>query len=398
MTQLTKDCFYKICLDLKISNNIWIGLSGGLDSTVLLYLSHLAFNNNINYNINAVYINHNVNNNALSWQKYCQAICKKLNINFQAISINPNIINNKKLGLEATLRTLRINVWKKLLTPKDTLLLAHHLNDQAETMFLRLLRGSGLTGLGSIREISFLSDIKIIRPLLNFTREELENFAKKHNLSYIIDDSNYDKNFSRNFLRHEILPKLAVKWPKYLNNINRTIKHLQLSDQFIKNQANNALLSCYKNLNINNILVINNLLKHEYFLQTEIVRCFITNQGFNPPDELKLKKIYTEIIAAKPDRQPQLNFGEYVIYRYRDCLYLYSADYLKNQEINIKNFSFKTTLDDLDIYFGNCIDYIGLGKAKKIFQKLGIPPWQRKDYPLVFQQGKLIAIIGLWVK
>ncbi len=94
----------------------------------------------------------------------------------------------------------------------------------------------------------------------------------------------------------------------------------------------------------------------------------------------------------------RLNFGEYVIYRYRDCLYLYSADYLKNQEINIKNFSFKTTLDDLDIYFGNCIDYIGLGKAKKIFQKLGIPPWQRKDYPLVFQQGKLIAIIGLWVK
>ena len=397
-SSLNKEYFYKICVELGLSNNIWVGFSGGLDSSVLLYLSYLAFANNINYKVYAVYINHGVNNNADYWQQHCQTICKKLNIEFKAIKININPEQIKEFGLEAALRIGRMKIWHQLLAPQDTLLLAHHLNDQAETVFLRLLRGTGLTGLGAIHPVNYFDKIKVIRPLLHFTRQELEYFAKQHDLSYITDDSNYDQKFTRNFLRQEVFPKLITAWPKCINNIGRTVKHLQRADLFIKHQASIALLQCYKNLKFKNILIISTLLKYDPFLQTEILRMFIILQGFNPPDEAKLNKIYTEIIAAKIDRQPKLNLRQYVIYRYRDQLYAYSTEYLNNNDLNRKKLSFKTILDDLEIYFGDSINMVGLNKAKKIFQKLGVPPWQRKDYPLVFQQGKLIAILGLWVK
>ena len=395
---LDQEYFYKTCLKLGINNNIWIGFSGGLDSTVLLYLSYLAFANNQNYKVHAVYINHGISIYADNWEQHCQKICENLNIKFKSVKITVDPKQIKECGLEAALRNSRRAIWEKLLTFQDTLLLAHHLNDQAETVFLRLLRGTGLTGLGAIHQVHWLGGIKVIRPLLNFTRKELEYFAKQHRLSYVTDDSNYDRKFTRNFLRHEIFPKLILKWPKYINNIGRMVKHLQQADLFIKNQALQALLQCYKNFNIDNILIISKLLQYDPFLQTEILRLFITRQGFIPPDEAKLHKIYTEVIAAKIDRQPKLNLRQYVIYRYRDQLYLYSAEYLKNNDLNRRKLSFKTILDDLEIYFGDSINIVGITKAKKIFQKLGIPPWQRKDYPLVFQQEKLIAILGLWVK
>lgn len=400
--QLNENNFYKIYLNLikQITNNnirtIWIGFSGGLDSSVLLYLSNLIFNNN--YNLNALHINHNVNKNAKIWQQHCYNICKQLNINFYCAEVQADPKQTKELGLEAALRIARQKIWQKFIKTNEYLLLAHHLNDQAETLFLRLLRGAGLTGISAIHPIAKLGDINIIRPLLYFTKQELANFAQQHNINYIIDPSNNNINFTRNFLRHKIMPIIQHKWPEYLNNINRTIGHLQKSDQFIKMQANIALLQCYKNSKVNNILLIDQLLKFDSFLQTEILRLFITKQKFHAPDTEKLNKIYTEIIAAKKDRQPQLNLKQYVIYRYRNQLYVYSTEFIKNQQLNRKYFGFKTKLEDLDIYFGDYIQDIGMQQAKKIFQKKGIPPWQRKDYPLVFQQGKLIAIIGLWVK
>lgn len=401
--KLTKENFYSIysSLNLKSTNNkiqnIWVGFSGGLDSSVLLYLSYLVFNNK-KYKLHALHINHNIHNNADSWQQHCYNVCNKLNIQFHTIQItvNPNLI--KDFGLESALRSCRQTSWTQLLEPQDHLLLAHHLNDQAETLFLRLLRGTGLTGISAIYPISILDQIVIIRPLLHFTRDQLEDFAKNNNINYVNDPSNYNQKFARNFLRHNIMPKLTNKWPKYINNIGRTIEHLQKAEQFIKNQATVALSQCYKDPNVKNILIISKLLQFDDFLQTEILRLFITKQGLNAPDTTKLHKIYKEIIAAKIDRQPQLNLRQYVIYRYRDQLYTYSAEYLKNHQLKRQLFSFKTILDDLEIYFGDCIQEISSNKAKKIFQNKGIPPWQRKDYPLVFQQRKLIAIIGLWVK
>ena len=413
---LSVENFYTTCLSLGLgtdlhiqdntnnkSQNIWLGFSGGLDSRVLLELACLVFSNNSNYKLCAVHINHSINKNADLWQEHCYQTCKNLNIEFKSIKIivDPSQIS-KHGSLEAALRYCRIEVWQKLLSQDDILLLAHHSNDQVETVFLRLLRGSGLKGLAAMRSVAMLNKIKIIRPLLNYSRQEIEHFAKEHNLFYVEDDSNFDQQFARNFLRYSILPKLDNNWPKFISNINRTVKHLQQADLYISVQAKNALNNCYAyknyfinnnfNNNAKNILSISKLLQYDNFLQTEILREFIITQGFYPPDEDKLNKIYTEVIGAKIDRQPKLNLRQYIICRYRDNLYVYPANF------EPKKASFKNKIGDLAIYVGDSIGNIGFGKAKKIFQKFGIPPWQRYDYPLVFRHKELVAILGLWYK
>lgn len=407
---LTVENFHTVCSDLGLdiannkTHNIWIGFSGGVDSRVLLELTRLAFSNN--YKLIAIHINHGINNNADLWQEHCSNTCKTLNIEFRAIKI---IIDPSKLvkknNLEATLRLSRLEVWKNLVlaNDNDVVLLAHHMNDQIETLFLRLLRGSGLKGLAAIKSQTNVNTIKIIRPLLNISKTQIEDFAKQHNLLYIQDDSNYDQKFTRNFLRHTVFPQLNNKWPKFINNINRTIKHLQQADLFITKIVQAALVQCYIHASYNdyanfknygkNILSISKLLTYDNFLQTEILRQFIINQGFYPPDESGLQKIYTEIIAAGVDRQPKLNLRQYIIRRYRDKLYIYAASCVAK-----KNPSFRNVIGDLAIYVGDSINKISIAKAKKIFQKFGIPPWQRYDYPLVFCHNKLIAILGLWCK
>lgn len=401
---LTLESFYATCLSLglaknhNIIQNIWIGFSGGLDSRVLIELAYLAFANDATYKLRAVHINHSFNKNADLWQDQCYQTCKQLNIEFQAIKIQ---INSNYTSLEAAFRNARIAVWQKLLSRDDVLLLAHHANDQAETVFLRLLRGSGLKGLAAMREIAKIKNIKIIRPLLHNSRQEIENFAKKHSLSYVQDDSNFNQKIARNFLRHSVLPMLNNNWPKFINNINRTVKHLHQADLYISNQAKKALINCYaynnyyynsQNILNINILSITKLLQYDNFLQTEILREFIINQGFYPPEDNQLNKIYTEVIAAKIDRQPKLNLRQYIICRYRDHLYIYPTNFER------KKASFKNIIGDLAIYVGDSIEAIGFGKAKKIFQKFGIPPWQRYDYQLVFWRKELVAILGLWCK
>lgn len=408
---LTVQNFFTTCVSLGLnplsnkSLNIWLGFSGGLDSRVLLELTKLAFKDYNNYKLIAVHINHSVNKNADIWQEHCYQTCKKLAIEFRAIKIIPDAEKINALGsLEAALRLSRIEVWQNLVLENDILLLAHHLNDQVETVFLRLLRGSGLAGLAAIRPATIINKVKIIRPLLVNSREQIEYFAKQNNLAYIQDDSNLDQNFSRNFVRHTILPQLSIKWPNLIVNINRAVKHLQQADFFIIKQAQVALANCYvyenyinedlyNNHFCKNILSISRLLQYDKFLQTEILRKFITNQGFYPPDQDKLLKIYFEVINAKIDRQPILNLHQYIICRYRDKLYSYPASYLKRRKP-----SFKNIIGDLAIYVGDSISNVSLKKAKKIFQKFGIPPWMRYDYPLVFRGKNLIAIIGLWCK
>ena len=423
---LTKESFYEACLNLGLNHNltstlnpnlnnqnninnkiqnIWVGFSGGLDSRVLLELSYLTFSNNTNYKLRAVHINHSVNKNADLWQEHCYTVCKNLNIEFQANKITVSNDQISKFGsLEAALRFCRMDAWQTLLSSGDILLLAHHLNDQAETVFLRLLRGTGLKGLAAIRPATMFGKIQLMRPLLNNSRQDIEDFAQKHKLVYVQDDSNLDPKFTRNFLRLAVFPKFINNWPKFINNIGRTVKHLQQTDLFIVKQARAALLNCYAYDNYNvkylqknninkNILLISKLLQYDSFLQTEILREWIVNHGFYPPDENKLNKIYTEVISAGIDRQPKLNLRQYIICRYRDKLYVYPANYFKQ-----KKPSFKNIIGDLEIYVGDSISVVGIVQAKKIFQKFGIPPWHRHDYQLVFWRKELIAIIGLWFK
>ena len=384
---------------------IWIGFSGGVDSRVLLELIWLVFNNNPNYLLNVVHINHGINKQADSWELACQVVCQQLNINFQAVKLDADYdsCNRLQSNLEAELRAARMSVWQRLVSINDVLLLAHNLNDQAETLLLRLCRGAGVTGLAAIKPITNIGNIKIIRPLLGYTREQIQAFARLHQLQYIQDDSNFNTKFARNFVRHNILPVLAEFWPAAVVNISRAANHLQQAASYIERQAQEYLASCcgyqnycnsqYNSRHNQKFLLIDKLLKHDYILQVQILRQFIMSKNFYPPSEAQLNRIYQEIIGAKMDRQPQLQIGDYIVTRYRNRLYVYAEQYWIN---NSGNLGWANKLGGLTVYFGRAANMVGLRQAKKIFQQLGIPAWQRYDYPLIFNDGKLVTILGLW--
>ncbi len=398
-------CLSQFGINLEENSNkqhIWIAYSGGVDSRVLLELASLAFRDKLNYKLIAIHINHGINDKADFWEQHCYETCKSLSIELHVEKLKINDAEVKQFGLEAALREHRLAIWPKLLCKEDVLFLAHHLNDQIETVFLRLLRGTGVQGLAGIKMANILNNVKCVRPLLHNTREEILNFANQNKLNYIEDDSNLDLKFSRNFLRHAILPKFYQYWPKFLYNINRALDHLQQTDLYINNQVEQALLNCYaynvcynKN-HINkyhNILSISKLLTQNKFLQPQILRKFIVNQGLKPPAKAQIDRIFLEIINARIDAQPKLKCGKYFILKYRDKLYVYLATDFLQQKNDIKN-----KIGNLMFVSGKYLNAISSDKAKKIFQKHAIPPWDRRSYSLVFLDNKLITIVGLWSK
>ena len=128
-------------------------------------------------------------------------------------------------------------------------------------------------------------------------------------------------------------------------------------------------------------------------MQSQILRKFIINQGLNSPSKAQIDRIYREIINTRIDAQPKLKCGKYFILKYRDELYVYLATDFLQEKNDIKN-----KIGNLMFVSGKYLNAIGSRKAKKIFQKYAIPPWDRRSYSLVFLDNKLITIIGLWSK
>jgi len=199
-----------------------IGLSGGLDSVVLLHgLCQLV----PHHRLRAIHINHHLSQSADLWQQHCAGLCETLAVEFVATSVDvKGVLKASGAGVEATARTLRYQSFADNLHKDELLLLAHHLDDQIETLLLRLMRGAGVRGLSSIPASRDVGEGKLLRPLLGVTREQLLNYATSNDLKWVEDDSNSDTRFDRNFCRHEILPALATRWPNYRESMSKSLQ------------------------------------------------------------------------------------------------------------------------------------------------------------------------------
>ncbi|MCE3269595.1 MAG: tilS, partial [Burkholderiales bacterium] len=193
---------------LLASQNICIGLSGGIDSIVLLHiLKHIT----PQINLSAVHINHNISANAKMWSKFCQEFCYSLNIPLHVENVNFN-----RHGGESLENLARIARYKVLLqAPADIIALAHHQDDQVETTLSQLLRGSDLHNIAGMHMVSNKQDKILWRPLLDISKAQIEEYAVLFGLKYINDESNLDTRFLRNFIRHDVLP-LLTSWDKHV--------------------------------------------------------------------------------------------------------------------------------------------------------------------------------------
>lgn len=295
--------------------NVVLGLSGGLDSMLLLQLLVRWQAAAPNRQLQAVHVHHGLSPNAGAWAEFCQQQCDKLSVTLQVQHIRLATSGN----IEAQARTLRYQVLTEQLaaTSHSALLTAHHADDQLETLLLALKRGSGPAGLAGIAGAKPVSDGWILRPLLNFTREQLLAAATTLQLQWIEDESNLDPRFERNFLRLEVLPLLTQRWGSFASTTSRSMQQLgqvqQLNDQLLQRQL--VEISCADRLSLAGLAL------HDDLTQSMLLRLWLKQFGLNPGSD-RLLRIKQELIEAKIDAEPQIMLDGHSLRRFAGDLYL----------------------------------------------------------------------------
>lgn len=396
----------------------WVAYSGGLDSTVLLMLC-LAQREVHGFKLGAIHINHQVNPNANEWSLKCKTICLQNNIQF--IEKNINIVSTSEKGFEAQAREQRYAALANCLQIDDILLTAHHQDDQAETLLLQLLRGAGPKGLAAMPAIKLFAKGLHARPLLNATREMLVAYAAEHRLSWIEDDSNTNLGYARNYLRHEIMPRLRARFPGANKAIARSAMHCAaaevLLEEYTLGLLNEMRGDSAGSLSISQLEALSDAERQA------VLRAWIAEHDVQAPETTKLNAICRDVIGASIDRQPCVAFADVMIKRFRDDLVLLrvSAEQTATGEqawspdemvylSGVGKLTASITLgvglqlpqQKVCVRFrtgGEVVHLAGRGHRplKKLFQEWGVPVWQRSKIPLLFIENQLVCVVGYFL-
>ena len=200
-----------------------IAYSGGLDSTALAHALSCLKREHAHFAetpVVAIYIDHQLQPESSSWSEQCAENAAEFGIEFQSLSVTVQLESGK--GPEASARDARYSALHATLYGGDWLLSAHHREDQAETLLLNLIRGSGPAGVAGIGDVRRFGPGWLVRPMLNVNRADILQYAIDHELKWVEDPSNADRRFDRNFLRHEVLPRLRSRWPDIAARLQRS--------------------------------------------------------------------------------------------------------------------------------------------------------------------------------
>ena len=288
------------------SKKFVISYSGGVDSSVLLHV-FWKIQKSVDFNLRAIHINHNILSDSEKIEDHCRSQCNKYSIDFKSYDIQ---IDGKS-NIEEKCRILRYHKLSQSTDLDEVIITGHQLDDQIETFLMRILRGSSLNGLASIRARVEINHRVIMRPLLNILREEINKYQKEYSLEVIEDISNRDIKFDRNFIRKKIIPVMKDRWKNLDKSISNNISiiNVQLSilDDYILKYTKNFYLNDKENeLNINNLKLESDkmmiLIIHKWvsmFNNTnlnmrqikEIIKIIYTNNDSNPLFEFNNIKI-----------------------------------------------------------------------------------------------------------
>ncbi len=397
-----------------------VAYSGGMDSTVLLHYLFTIKKYNPQISIRAIHINHNVQNDSKKWQTHCVNVCKEYNIPLIIEKIDINITKN----IEEQLRIKRYNLIYKNLLDKEILLTGHHLNDQCETFFLALKRGSGPTGLSAMHSETIFGKTKIIRPFLTKTKEEIKNLANLNKLKWIEDFTNFNTNYERNFIRHKILPVFEEKWPFFLKNCFRTTQICN-EETTLKNILLKEKIQQY--LNFNECLNISNFKCLRKELCVALIRYWIIFlKNIKKVSYKNIQCIYNKIMYNQENYNLKVIIQKNEIRCYKKFLYFVKIKkdirnliiFWHNTENKLKlpnNLGYiiknnqtginlpkpkNNALINIRFQHRGKIFIIGRHKRrniKKIWQEHNIPPWLRNQIPLLFYNDQLISALGVFI-
>ncbi|WP_439256744.1 tRNA lysidine(34) synthetase TilS [Lonepinella sp. BR2271] len=407
-----------------------IALSGGLDSTALVSLMAKAREKQPHLQLRAVHIHHGLHPHADHWVSHCEQLCQQFAIPLLVKKVQVDHTN----GLEQGAREARYQAIADSRLPNEIVVTAHHLQDQAETFFLALKRGSGVQGLGAMPPYAALNGMPIFRPLLTSSRQQLEHYVQAEKLTWVEDDSNADLRYDRNFLRHQVLPTLRQRWPHFDQMVARSAQHCAEQQQLIHQLLAEDFQHHFDPHQ--GTLSIVQWSEYPALKQNALLRMWLAALHHPMPSVVQLAHIKKEVIAARADAMPHYVLGNKVIRRYQQRLYLtdHLADISHFQqplspELRLKlpdnlgalwlekNPDFFTAvwqqanqLHHLDLPFtalpiwvkfaySGSVQLVGQKMRrdiKKIWQQFNVPVWQRQRIPLIFYGDKLQGAVGLF--
>jgi tRNA(Ile)-lysidine synthase len=405
---------------------VLIGLSGGADSVVLLHLLHkLAAR--YSWQLSALHVHHGISRNADAWAEFCTGLCERLRIPFHVEHVD--IAPLREHGIEAAARKLRIAAFSR--QTSDYVALAHHADDQAETLLLQLLRGAGVRGASAMPVLGLskrpMLDRRagapgLLRPLLHCSRREILDYAAAHGLQWVEDESNSNDSYPRNFLRHRVMPLLKQHFPAYRDTLGRSAQHFaeasELLDELARQDAGQAL--------DDNAMPAAALRELSTARAKNLLRYFLHAQGAPMPQSAHLEEMLRQLCDARQDAAVNVRLGDHQVRRYRDSVYLLPATagfdhgfVLPWRGEAILDWPPLATRLHFSHATGKGISMQKLQRApltlrlrkgsetlkphpaaakrtlKNLLQQHHIPPWQRERLPLLYCGEELVCVAGL---
>jgi tRNA(Ile)-lysidine synthase len=301
---------------------IAIAYSGGLDSSALLHLAH-DYGRRHGIRVHAFHVHHGLSPNADAWLDHCEAACASLGMPFEATRV---VLEKTRSGVEAAARKLRYAALGALCRSHGVrlMLTAHHLDDQAETVLLQLLRGSGTAGLSGMDaanaapELLDNPDLVMARPLLPVSRGELEKYVAEHAIAYVEDESNSHPRYARNALRHQVMPSLAQAFPGYQERFARSAAHAQSAQRLLNELAEQDLAGCL----VDGCIDCGKLRAMSLDRAYNMLRHWFALRAMRMPSTAWLTEMVAQLVEARHDRQVLVTHPDCHIRRHRDLLHI----------------------------------------------------------------------------
>ncbi|MEN9879847.1 MAG: tRNA(Ile)-lysidine synthase [Pseudomonadota bacterium] len=385
--------------------HVCVGLSGGLDSVVLLYaLAQLR--DETPFQLSALHVHHGLSPNADQWAAFCRSLCEELRISCEVIRLE--LPDSSGKGLERVAREARYEAFAA--APGDILCLAHHQNDRAETLLLNLFRGSGATGLVGVPNVRQLGQKTLVRPFFEISRAALVAWATARQLRWIEDESNQNLAFRRNYVRHRILPAIAEMYPGVVSVLARTSAQMSEQAALLNRLAEHDAQLCRDQ---EGYLSVSRLQQLPEAAVRNILRYRFAGVGIQIPAARRLREFSAQLMMAQSDSEAFVRMGSIGVHLWRDRIWIDRAmDQRCPSPVALRNGIFDWPDGQLEIAGvvanddGLHIVPLGHGqrfhpegrchdRVSELLREKGVPPWVRPRLPGLWREGALVWVAHL---
>lgn len=388
---------------------VLIAFSGGPDSVCLL---HRLLRVRIERPLLALHIDHGLDADSSERARQAHSIAQSMGVECRTLTIRVSAGR----GPEEAARKARYAALEEQLEADETLLTGHHADDQIETVLMRLLRGAGPEGLAGIPACRRFGRGWLVRPLIDWRREQIEEWIQDHGLACIRDPANESGTFDRNHVRHQLLPAIASRWPGYAESILRSARLCAGAAETIRHHSQADL---ERAITAHGSLDMTTMPERSDYELGALIHVWCLQRAVPPPPGRSLEAFIDQLRHGAADRQPTLRWDSQVLRLWRRQLWL-EPD-LRQLQAWQRGWDGTGSLDlpeplgqlrfsgpesprmpDLEVRSGVPGERIRTsaghhGKVSQLLAEAGIPPWRRHLWPRVWQQGKLVALGDRWL-